>query len=69
MPISSQVGEVPSERLTPSAINTEFAQAALLIGILLLESDLATLSDRARLLTDTASRSDVEPLSSWLRLV
>jgi hypothetical protein len=54
MPISSQVVEVPPERLTPSAGNIEFAQTSLLLGILLLESDLATLSDRARLLTNSS---------------
>jgi hypothetical protein len=50
MPISSQFEKVPSERLTPSASDPTFARTSLLIGILLLESDLATLSDRARLL-------------------
>ena len=54
MPISSQFEEVPSERLTPSASDPNFAQTSLLTGILLLESDLATLSDRARLLTDSS---------------
>jgi hypothetical protein len=54
MPISSQFEEVPPERLTPLASNPKFAQTSPLIGILLLESDHATLSDRARLLTDSS---------------
>jgi hypothetical protein len=56
MPISSQLGGVPSERLTLSASNTKFAQTSPLVGILLLESDLAILSDRTRLLTDSSYR-------------
>jgi hypothetical protein len=54
MTISSQFAEVPSEGVTPSASGPHFAQTSLLTGILLLESDLATLSDRARLLTDSS---------------
>jgi hypothetical protein len=54
MPISSQFEEVPSERLTPSVSSPTFAQTSPSIGILLLESDLATLSDRARLLTNSS---------------
>jgi hypothetical protein len=56
MPISSQFEEVPSERLTPSVSSPKFAQASpsIGIGILLLESDPATLSDRAKLLTNSS---------------
>jgi hypothetical protein len=54
MSISSQFEEVPSERLTPSASSPKFAQTSPSIGILLLESDPATLSDRAKLLTNSS---------------
>lgn len=64
MPISSQFEEVPSERLTPSASDPNFAQTSLLTGILLLESDLATLSD----LTGDDCRYLVSPRSVVLLL-
>ena len=54
MTISSQFEKVPSESVMPSASDPHFAQTSLLTGILLLESDLAILSDRARLLTDSS---------------
>jgi hypothetical protein len=57
MPISPQFEEVPSERLAPSASDSKFAQTSLLTGILLLESDLAALSNRARLLTNSSGQS------------
>jgi hypothetical protein len=51
MTISSRREEVPSETLTESVSAPNFPQTSLLTGILLLESDLAILSDRARLLS------------------
>jgi hypothetical protein len=62
MPISSQFEEVPSGRLTPSACDPKSTQTSLLTGILLLEGDLAVLSNRSLFLTNssyhvTAARS------------
>ena len=54
MPISSQFKDVPSGGLTPSARNSGSAQISLSTGTGLLETDLATLSERTKLLTDSS---------------
>ena len=56
MPISPQFEEVRSERLAPSAGDSTFAQTSPLLGILLLEDDVAVLSNRSRLLTNSSYR-------------
>jgi hypothetical protein len=52
MPMPSRFEDAQPERLTPSAIDTKL-QTSLLTGVLLLETDLAILTERTRLLTDS----------------
>jgi hypothetical protein len=53
MPMPSGFEDAQPERLTPSTIDTKL-QPSLLTGVLLLETDLAILTERTRLLSESS---------------